>query len=203
MSRAKFEQQPMQCVNPKPPKLRLPGLRHERHFGDRVLLCFAQHPGSVTQMLADAVTRNGAGEALVCGDDRFSWQQLDVLSARLAGALHWQGVVVGDRVALLLDNGAPFVLAVLACAKLGAIVVPLGVRSQTPELAYALNDCGAVLVIADAALTARLPATDETPGLHNCWTVQTEALPRNANGKLMKRVLRQELVHLTATKPTP
>ena len=36
----------------------------------------------------------------------------------------------GDRVALLLGNGAPFVIALLACARLGAIAVPLNVREQ-------------------------------------------------------------------------
>ena len=136
-----------------------------------MILCFAQRPVNVAQMLAAAVARNGTGEAVVCGDERFSWQQVDALATRLAGTLHGQGVVAGDRVALLLDNGVPFVLAVFACAKLGAIVVPLGVRSQTPELVHALNDCGAVLVIADAALAPRLPLASETPELRHSWVV--------------------------------
>ena len=158
-------------MNPTTQPLHLPTLRRERHFGDRMILCFAQRPGNVAQMLAAAVARNGAAEAVVCGDERHSWQQVDALATRLAGALHGQGVVAGDRVALLLDNGVPFVLAVFACAKLGAIVVPLGVRSQTPELVHALNDCGAVLVIADAALAPRLPLAGETPELRHRWVV--------------------------------
>ncbi len=151
------------AASPRPP--RRPALRRERHFGDRVMHCFAQRPGSVGQMLAEAVARNGTGEAVVCGAERLTWQQLDTLASRLAGGLQAQGVVAGDRVALLLDNGVPFVLAVLACAKLGAIVVPLSARSQTPELAHALNDCGAVLVIVDSALASRLPSVGETPAL--------------------------------------
>ena len=147
----------------RPP--RRPALRRERHFGDRVMQCFAQRPGGVEQMLAEAVVRNGAAEAVVCGAERLTWQQLDTLCSRLAGGLQGQGVVAGDRVALLLDNGVPFVLAVLACAKLGAIVVPLSARSQTPELAHALNDCGAVLVFVDSALAPRLPSVGETPAL--------------------------------------
>ena len=150
---------------PSLPPPRRPALRRERHFGDRVMQCFAQRPGSVAQMLADAVTRNGAGEALVCGAERLTWQQLDALCSRLAGGLQREGIAVGDRVALLLDNGVPFVLAALACAKLGAIVVPLSARAQTPELSHALNDCGAVLVFADSALEQRLPPVDETGAL--------------------------------------
>ena len=147
------------------PPPRRPALRREQHFGDRVMQCFAQRPGSVAQMLVEAVARRGAGEALVCGAERLTWQQLDALCSRLAGGLQVQGVVAGDRVALLLDNGVPFVLAVLACAKLGAIIVPLSARSQTPELAHALNDCGAVLVFVDRALEPRLPSVDEAPAL--------------------------------------
>ena len=147
------------------PPSRRPALRRERHFGDRVMQCFVQRPGSVAQMLADAVTRNGGGEAVVCGDERLTWRQLDALCSRLAGGLQAHGIATGDRVALLLDNGVPFVLAALACAKLGAIVVPLSARSQTPELAHALNDCGAVLVFVDSALEPRLPPVGETGAL--------------------------------------
>ena len=155
---------------------RRPALRRERHFGDRVMQCFAPRPGSVVQMLAEAVLRNGASEAVVCGAERLTWQQLDTLSSRLAGGLQGQGVVAGDRVALLLNNGVPFVLAVLACAKLGAIIVPLSVRSQTPELAHALNDCGAVLAFVDSALAPRLPSVGEAPALRRrCNVVEGPA----------------------------
>ena len=150
-------------ANLRPPHR--PALRRERHFGDRVMQCFAQRPGCVEQMLADAVARHGAGEAVVCGAERLTWQQVDTLASRLAGGLQGQGVVAGDRVALLLGNGVPFVLAALASAKLGAIVVPLSARSQTPELAHALNDCGAVLVFVDSALASRLPSVGETLAL--------------------------------------
>ena len=47
---------------------RRPALRRERHFGDRVMQCFAHRPGSVAQMLTEAVARNGAGESLVFVD---------------------------------------------------------------------------------------------------------------------------------------
>ena len=158
------------------PPPRRPALRREQHFGDRVMQCFAQRPGSVAQMLAEAVVRRGAGEALVCGAERLTWQQLDALCSRLAGGLQLQGVVAGDRVALLLDNGVPFVLTALACAKLGAIVVPLSARSQTPELAHALNDCGAVLVFVDRELEPRLPPVGETPALRRrCGVVEGPA----------------------------
>ena len=148
-----------------------PALRRERHFDNRVLTCFAQRPASVAQMLIDAVARNGAGDAVVCGPERLSWLQLDALSARLAGGLQRRGIGAGDRVALLLSNSVAFVLVTLACARLGAVIVPLGVRSQTAELAHALSDCGAVGAFVDAALLTRLPAAGATPALREVCSV--------------------------------
>ena len=148
-----------------------PLLRRERHFGTRVLTCFAQRPASVAQMLREAVARHRAGDAVVCGAERLSWGELDALSARLANGLQQRGVGAGDRVALLLPNGVPFVLATLACARLRAVLVPLGVRSQTAELAHALSDCGAVCAFVDAALLARLPARHATPALREVCSV--------------------------------
>ena len=148
-----------------------PALRRERHFDNRVLTCFAQRPASVAQMLIDAVARNGAGDAVVCGPERLSWLQLDALSARLARGLQRRGIGAGDRVALLLSNSVAFVLVTLACARLGAVIVPLGVRSQTAELAHALSDCGAVSAFVDAALLTRLPAADATPALREVCSV--------------------------------
>ena len=152
-----------------------PLLRRERHFEQRVLTCFAPRPASVAQMLQEAVARHGAGTAVVCGAERLSWCQLDALSARLASGLRQRGIGAGDRVALLLPNGVAFVLATLACARLGAVVVPLGVRSQTAELAHALSDCGAVGAFVDAALIARLPAASDTPALRVVCRVVEDA----------------------------
>ena len=156
---------------PVPVPARRPELRRERHFGDRVLWCFAQRPASVAQMLTDAVACNGEGEALVCGAERLHWRQLDALCTRLGAGLQRLGVGAGDRVALLLDNGVPFVVVTLACAKLGAIVVPLSVRSSTPELVHALNDSGAALLFAQATLATRLPPHASTASLHRCCLV--------------------------------
>jgi acyl-CoA synthetase (AMP-forming)/AMP-acid ligase II len=140
-------------------------LRCEAHFGDRVVPCFAERPRSVYALVAEAAARNSGGEALVCGAERLTWAEVDGAAARLAGALARRGVQAGDRVALLLGNGTPFVLSSFALARLGAVAVPLSTRFQPPEIAYVLGDCGARLLVHEAELSDRLPAAEAAPAL--------------------------------------
>ena len=143
----------------------LPKSRREAHYGDRVVSCFADRPASLLHMLKEAVAENPDGEAVVCGDARWSWKEVDARTATVAGALAARGVAAGDRVALLLGNRVEFVLSLYAILRLGAIAVPLSTRYQTPEIAFALNDCGAALLIHEADLAPRLPAADEIKGV--------------------------------------
>ena len=142
-----------------------PPMRHEAHFGDRVVRCFATRPYSIFGLFQDAVRRNPGGEAMVCGQLRFVWTALDEHVAHLAAALAARGVGSGDRVALLLRNGVEFPMTLLAAARLGAIAVPLSHHSKAPELRYVINQCGAVAIVHDAVLGSQLPAPDDVPTL--------------------------------------
>jgi acyl-CoA synthetase (AMP-forming)/AMP-acid ligase II len=116
-------------------------------------------------MVSDAASRNPDGEALICGDRRLTWRDVAQQSADVAAGLRRLGLQSGDRVALLLGNRIEFVLAMLGAAHLGAVTVPLGTRQQKPEIAYVLTDCGAKLLIHEAALTDRLPERRDVPAL--------------------------------------
>lgn len=140
-------------------------IRRESHYGDRVVRCFSERPVSVYAMLADAVRRNAAGEAVVCGARRLSWQSLHDTVMRVAGGLAQRGIRPGDRVALLLGNEIEFVIATLAAAASGTIVVPLSIREQAPGIAYILNQCGAAALIHDAELGERLPPAADVPSV--------------------------------------
>ena len=143
----------------------IPAMRIEARFGDRVVPAFCQRPNSIWAMLSEAAARNPDGEALVCGERRMNWRDVVLQSASVAAGLRKIGIGAGDRVALLLGNRIEFVLAVFAAANLGAVTVLLGIRQQKPEIAHVLNDCGAVLLIHEAALSDRLPDAGDIPGL--------------------------------------
>lgn len=140
-------------------------VRLETHFEQRVVPCYAERPLSLYAMFDEAVHRHAAREALVCSDIRLTWQQLKERANKVAAGLARKGIRQGERVALLLNNQIEFVEAALAVTQLGAIIVPLSPRDQAPGIAHILNDCGAALLIHDAALTSRLPASLDVPQL--------------------------------------
>lgn len=138
-------------------------IRHERHYGDRVIPCFAARPPHIDAMFKAQLAEHGGREAVVFGDERFSYRDLDLRVSAVAGNLARAGVAQGERVALLLGNRLEFVTAVLACARLGAISVPMNIRQRRPEIAYVLNDCAATTLIHEADLAAELPGPGELP----------------------------------------
>lgn len=144
-----------------------PPVRRELHFGDRVVTCFVDRPATYHAMLDEAVRRRPDGEALVCGPVRLTWSDLDRRSACLARGMLARGVGHGARVGLLLGNCVEFVLALLAAARIGAIVVPINVREQAPGVASALAGSGAAMVIHETELAPRLPSRAEAPELQH------------------------------------
>lgn len=64
----------------------------------------------------------------------------------VAGGLLAQGVLRGDRVALLSENRPEWAIADLACQMLGAIVVPMFSTLPPPQVQYILQDSGAKIV---------------------------------------------------------
>ena len=143
----------------------VPAMRQEALFGDRVVPCFAGRPSSFYALFEGSLAARPQAEAMVCGDERWTYAQCDAISGRVAAGLREQGVAAGDRVVMFIDNRAEFVFVLLALQRLGAVAVPVGVREQRPGLAYIARQCGAVAVVAVASLADRIPDPGEAPAL--------------------------------------
>lgn len=93
-------------------------------------------------------------EALVVdgGARRIAFAELDAAASALAARLHALGVERGERVALLLPNGAEAAIAIYGTLRAGAAFVPLNPTIKVDKLAYVLRDCAAAAVVTDAAL---------------------------------------------------
>ncbi len=140
-------------------------MRHERHYGDRIVRCFVERPKNAYDLLREAVVHNGEGEAIVCGNERLTYHELESAVEQCAAGLQMAGIDKGDRVAMLLGNGIPFPIVLFAVLRIGAIAVPMSVREQTPGLAYMLTHSGAKLLVSDADLADRLPGPEDTPAI--------------------------------------
>lgn len=152
----------------------LPAMRLEPRFGDRVVPAFVERPASLWAMITDAVAQNANGEALVCGEVRLTWREVGERSAKVAAGFEKLGLVPGDRVAILLGNRIEFVLTMFAAAHAGLVTVLLSTRQQKPEVAYVLNDCGAKLLVHEAALAERLPDAAAVPDLRHRVSVSDD-----------------------------
>jgi long-chain acyl-CoA synthetase len=85
------------------------------------------------------------------GSLELSYQQVDVMSGRVASGLLAAGLARGDTVAVQLPNVPEFVFAYFGALKAGLTVVPLNPLLKAPEVAYHLQDSGArVLITFDA-----------------------------------------------------
>ncbi len=84
--------------------------------------------------LADCLARHDAArEAVVHGDCRWTFAELDQAASRLTGLLHARGVCAGDLVAFALPNGPAFLALTFAIYKAGATPAPLSPRMPPAE----------------------------------------------------------------------
>lgn len=140
-------------------------LRKEYHFNDRVIACYPDRPRSVHALWTEAVARHPENEALVCGEVRLTYAQLDDEIGKVAAGLAAHGVVAGDRVAMLLGNGVPFVVLIYAAARLGAVTVPLNTRDQMPGIRHALVNSEAKVLVVEATFCGIVPTAEDTSHL--------------------------------------
>jgi len=75
-----------------------------------------------------------------------SWDALNAAAMKLRGGLTRIGIEAGDRVAILAENGPPWVVFDQAVLGLGAVVVPLYTTSGLEETRHVITDSGARLI---------------------------------------------------------
>ncbi|MBB5080137.1 non-ribosomal peptide synthetase [Nonomuraea endophytica] len=105
--------------------------------------------GTVVSLVRAQAAASPGATALVCGEQVFSYRELDAVTDRLARGLVAEGVRPGDVVGLALPRGAELVLSALAVMKAGAAYLALDPAYPAARLAYMLEDVGAALVITD------------------------------------------------------
>jgi long-chain acyl-CoA synthetase len=156
---------------------RIPATHYELHFGGRIVRCFVERPKSVHQMLERAVARRAHEAAVICGDEKVTYAELDALVGEAAGGLKALGVEKGDRVAILLGNSIEFVVVLFAVARLGALSVPLNIRHQLAENRHILEDCAAKVVVHEHDLSDRIPVPSAQGSPQHAVAVRRHGCP--------------------------
>lgn len=99
-------------------------------------------PGESTvgEILRRQAGSRGKHRLLVCDADRICYAEADSRSAELARGLIDLGAGKGTHVGLLYPNGSDFVVAMLAAARIGAVVIPFSSFATARELGEQLVD---------------------------------------------------------------
>lgn len=115
--------------------------------------------GNLASVLEDSVAKYADRTAIVFGDMRMSYAQLNGAANQVANLLVSRGIKPGDKVALSAPNVPYFTIIYFGILKAGAAVVPLNVLLTAREVAYHIDDSDAVAFFAFEG-TADLPIGD-------------------------------------------
>jgi acyl-CoA synthetase (AMP-forming)/AMP-acid ligase II len=92
----------------------------------------------------------GDHPAIICEDRRIDYRRLHSDSNRVARALQGAGIELGARIGYLGKESEHYYTSLLACAKLGAVLVPVNWRLTSREVDHILSDSGAQLLMYDS-----------------------------------------------------
>ncbi|MEV6410673.1 AMP-binding protein [Kribbella sp. NPDC051718] len=107
-------------------------------------------------VLRDTARRHGERQALVDGDRRLTYGQLDEAVDAAARGYSAAGLVPGYRVVLLMANSIEFVTSYLGCLRAGLVAVPLNTGLTKGEIGNVIAHSGARLAVADGDLADKL-----------------------------------------------
>lgn len=102
---------------------------------------------TIGAILSSSAYRHPDKVAVIDGEKRVTFKELDSYADRLACSFLDMGVQKGDRVAILFHNSLEFVCSYFAAVRLGAVATPLNWRMAGPELTYSLNLTGPKILI--------------------------------------------------------
>ena len=111
----------------------------------------AAEADTVAALLRRQTESRGLHPLLVCDTDRLSYADADSRSATLARGLVALGAGKGTHVGLLHPNGADFVIAMLAAARIGAVVVPFTTFATASELREQLVHSDVTIMLATSS----------------------------------------------------
>jgi len=126
-------------------------------------------PATIPDLFRAFCSVNGALEAVIAGDERLTFAELDSISERVARGLAARGIAKGDRVAIAMRNCPAWIVTYMAIVKAGGIATLLNGWWEPLEMEQAIRLTDPKLLIADAARGRRIA--------EKCSDFETVALP--------------------------
>src|SRR5918998_6451494 len=105
--------------------------------------------GNLFERLTASITEPDKIAVETADGERHSYAGLVAQTGRLANALVARGVKPGDRVAVQVEKSVPALALYLACARAGAVYLPLNTAYTLAELEYFVGDAEPTLIVCD------------------------------------------------------
>ncbi|HYK84478.1 MAG TPA: long-chain-fatty-acid--CoA ligase [Ktedonobacteraceae bacterium] len=118
---------------------------------------------NILQGLTHASKIAGSRQAIVCGDTHYTWNEFDQRTDALARGLASLGVQRGDRIAVVMLNCHRYLELYYACARMGAVIVPLNIRLARSEIVFILNDSETKVLVVDKTFASYVTGRDTFP----------------------------------------
>jgi long-chain acyl-CoA synthetase len=120
---------------------------------------------NIADGLERAARYYGARTALVFGNRRWSYEELNEQASALAAGLKGLGLKPGERLGLHLPNGPGFVLTYYAASKIGVVPIALNPTYKADEIAYIVSDGEASAVVTADSVAENLPSRARMPSV--------------------------------------
>ncbi|MGZ3640134.1 MAG: AMP-binding protein, partial [Ktedonobacterales bacterium] len=143
------------------------------------------------EMLARTVLRVPDRPAIYWRDMTLTYRELYALVRSAAAALHELGLRKGDRLCLLLPNRPEYSIAWMAASMLGVVLSPMNPSYKEREIAYQLENTGAVAILVQRDLLPLVQAVrDQTPALRHILVTGSEDVADDASAVPFGRLIR-------------
>jgi len=139
-----------------------------------------KHAPLTLRQIFEATIRFDERTYLVYEDERLSYGDVREKVTLAGSGLRALGVEKGDRVAIAMRNYPEAVIAFWAIVDVGGVAVPMNAWWGSEELHFALNDCGAVAIIADHDRWTRVASGPTLPSLR--YAAVSRGEPTGAKG---------------------
>ena len=131
---------------------------------------------TVADLLEQRAGEHPTKTLVACDQERRTYGEAAGVATALAAALVEAGIAAGDRVAFLVPNRMERIDLFFACARLGAVQVPLNTFLKGEFLRYQLADCGAAAAVVDGpGLMAVAPLLPSLPALQRLIVLYDDA----------------------------
>ena len=131
--------------------------------------------------------------ALISGDRRLTFLQIEHLANCLANAFLDLGLQRQERVAIYLEPSIEAIISIFAALKAGGIFVVINPQIKSKKLVYMLNDCQVKILVSDSYHVRELFDTqDACPNLHSLLLTDYEVTKIKENKKSIVKILSYE-----------